>query len=148
MSGRLFDPDAHMREVRAAANLLAPATAATLLHDRQDRSNVATVANGHVTEIEDSRPVASRVPIWTQGRGSTSQKPERVAEWANKPSMIADASSTAGEARRRKRDGHPTNCFSAWRPSARIMFDQAMVGIFQRESLRTARSSEIAGKAI
>jgi hypothetical protein len=63
MSGRLFDPDARMREVRAVANLLAPATAATLLHDRQDRSNVATVANGHVIEIEERAGLAAgRVP--------------------------------------------------------------------------------------
>ncbi len=53
MSAPVFDIDAIMRDVRAAANLREPATTATLLQNAPNRSNVAGVANGRAEEIEE-----------------------------------------------------------------------------------------------
>ena len=60
---RVFDIDAIMRDVRAAANLRPPATTATLLQTSPNRSNVAIVASHHAAEIEERAGLAAdRVP--------------------------------------------------------------------------------------
>jgi hypothetical protein len=46
MSAALFDPDAIMEAVRAAANASRPATVATLRQTGGECRNVATVAKG------------------------------------------------------------------------------------------------------
>jgi len=54
MSSRLFDPDALMRDVRAAAGLAPLATTATLLRNAPKRSNVATVAARPASELDEA----------------------------------------------------------------------------------------------
>jgi hypothetical protein len=79
------DIDAIMRDVRAAAKL-APATTATLLQNRPNRSNVAIVAGHDAAEIDERAGlVADSVPTvyhdaWAQ---LNCQKPFAIpeAEW-------------------------------------------------------------------
>jgi hypothetical protein len=78
-----FDIDAIMQAVRAAANLHAAATTATLLQSHPNRSEVATVASDHAAEIEERAGLAAdRVPpdyldAWAR---LNCQKPEGVSD--------------------------------------------------------------------
>jgi hypothetical protein len=78
-----FDIDAIMRDVRAATKSRAPATTATLLQTRPERSDVAIVAANEAAEIEErAGPAADSVPAvyldaWAR---LNCQKPASVSE--------------------------------------------------------------------
>lgn len=81
-SGRTFDIEAIMWDVRAASNRRHPATPATLLQNSPIRSNVAIVAGCPAPEIEERAGLADSVPAayldaWAR---LNCQKPEGVTE--------------------------------------------------------------------
>jgi hypothetical protein len=68
---REFDIDAIVQDVRVAANLRPPATTATLLQNRPNRSNVANVATITSQKLRNalaSPPIASPPSILARGR--------------------------------------------------------------------------------
>jgi len=80
----VFDIDAIIRDVRAAAKPRAPATTATLPQSRPNRSNVAIVAANKTAEIEERAALAA-----------DSVPPCYLDDWAKlnhqKPAWVSDA---------------------------------------------------------